>query len=201
MIKKLLFLTPLLILILFLYGEIIKKELAYWSDDLWGQKHSLDSSSQWPESGVIPITPINRDFCLVIPKINLNSAIVSINSENTPENLTVLKQGLIHTRESAFPDQRGPIIILAHLPDNIVNLLHTNVSSYLFNKIVINDEIDLFYLSKRYKYYVTYKIILSTEDTKAYINSIQNKDVLILQASYPPILPFKKLLIIADKQN
>ncbi len=200
MFKKAVILLAFFIVFLIIYGGVIKAELQFLSDKWWGHKYSLDANPQWPEPGVIPIFPVNKEFSLVIPKIDASAAVYSnIDYDNPVEYLPILKNGLAHVKGSAVPEQVGKIFIFAHNEDSFYQLPGYNTKFFLLDKLDVNDEISLFYQGQRFKYSVFYKVILKPNEVKPHIDKIFSNNMLILQTTYPPGFNSERLLVVAKK--
>ncbi len=144
------------------------------------------------------LSPIDRDFGLVIPKVKINSEIfANIDLNNEEEHESVLKEGVAHGLGSVFPGQKGTIFIFGHSTDLSLSLNQTvNSVFYPLNKLEKGDEIDIFYNGWRYVYQVTEKKVVEPEEVSLLGNSEGER--LVLQTCWPPGTRLQRLTIIAE---
>ncbi len=187
-----------LLILLFIFGPVIKEELGYRFNQWGGIKYSLDVNQEFPQSGIRPISPVDREFAIVIPKINVNAEIFpEIDSTNPSEFLPILKKGVAHAKGSAYPDREGNVFLFAHSTDAFYNVGHYNAVFFLIGKLEKGDEIDIFYKDKRYKYEVTDKAVVSPDMLGQYVKEHTSGKTLTLQTCYPPGTTLKRLVVIA----
>lgn len=200
-IKRILILSGLLILIVTL-GTPFLKQVEYWANDLLGTKYELDvqrntiNEIAQGDSKVIRIVPVNKEFSIVIPKINANSTIIpNVDPFNKDQYLLALRKGVAHALGSSFPgDREGGVYLFAHSADSFLSLDRYNAVFYLLGKLVPGDEIYIFYEGDQYKYIVDEVKIVSANSIK-YIDV--DNDSLTLQTCYPPGTTLKRLLVLA----
>lgn len=186
------------LILLFIFGPVIKEELGYRFNQWAGVRYSLDVSPEFPQSGIRPISPVDREFAVVIPKIVVNAEIFpEIDSSNPQEFLPILKKGVAHAKGSAYPDQDDNVFLFAHSTDAFYNVGHYNAVFFLIGKLEKGDEIDIFFKDKRYKYEVTEKAVVSPEMLGQYVKEHTGGKTLTLQTGYPPGTTLKRLLVIA----
>lgn len=184
---------------LVLFGPVIKEELGYQFDQWSGVRYSLEANPQFPESAIRPINPINKEFSLVIPKLNVNVAVFpEIDPNNPSQVLPILKKGIAHVKGTDYPDEEGNVYLVAHSADTFYNVARYNAVFFLVDKLEKGDEIDLFYRSKRYKYAVIDKVILKSTETEQYLQAITGEKTLTLQIGYPPGTIFRRLIVVAQ---
>ena len=145
------------------------------------------------------IIPIDEDFGLVIPKININSKVFhNIDSNNPKEYLPLLTKGVAHAKGSLLPGQEGNVFIFAHSTDTTLNVSRYNAVFYLLNKLEKDDEVFLYYQQEKYNYKVLEKKIISPEKLKDYLKTLKGK-TLTLQTCYPPGTTLNRLIVIAQE--
>lgn len=152
---------------------------------------------------LVGISPINREFSIVIPKIKANASILAnIDPSNQTEYTKALKQGVIaHARGTTLPGVNGNSFLFAHSSVNFWEAGQINPVFYLLRELEAGDEIDVFYNNKRYLYLVTDKKIVEPNEV-AYLND-QTSDYpkLTLQTCWPPGTALKRLLVIAKLEQ
>jgi sortase A len=186
-------------IIFLIFGPVFVAELQYWSNKWGGVKYSLDVNPQFPESGLRPMSPVDTEFGLVIPIINLNAEIFPEVDPNNPElYLPILRKGVAHAKGSAYPDEEeGNVFLFAHSTDAFYNIAHYNAVFFLIGKLEKGDEVNLFFKNKRYKYEVVEKAVVSPEALGDYVRQHIGGKTLTLQTGYPPGTTLKRLVVIA----
>ena len=189
-------------IIFLIFGPVFVAELQYWSNKWGGVKYSLDANHQFPESGLRPMSPVDTEFGLVIPIINLNAEIFPEVDPNNPElYLPILRKGVAHAKGSAYPDEEvGNVFLFAHSTDAFYNVAHYNAVFFLIGKLDKGDEVNVFYKNKRYQYEVIEKAVVAPEALGDYVRQHIGVKTLTLQTCYPPGTTLKRLLIIAKEK-
>lgn len=150
-----------------------------------------------PTSTKKEILPIDPNFSIVIPKININSKVVKdVDPHNPKIYQQALTQGVAHALGSDLPGFSGNIFIFAHSASTWYQANQYNAIFYLINKLESNDEIDLYYQGSKYSYKVTDKKIVSSFDIN-YLSTQQNTNSLTLMTCWPPGTTLKRLVVIA----
>ncbi len=142
------------------------------------------------------IEPINRQFALIIPKINVNAPVITnVDPFNFSEYKATLKRGVAHASYSALPDESGSTFLFAHSSTSLLTVDKYNAVFYLLNKIETGDKIGLVYKGTKYQYSVS-KIDEVAKHEIEYLHQDQNQ--LILMTCNPPGTDLKRLLIFAQ---
>lgn len=147
----------------------------------------------------IDLTPLNKDFSILIPKINAVSPIIkNVDPYNKDIFLNSLQKGVAHAKGTVAPNQNGNVYLFAHSTDAFYNVNQYNAIFYLIGKLEKDDEIKIYYEDKEYLYKVIDKKVVSADDVK-YLTDKTNEKILTLQTCYPPGTTFKRLIIIAKQ--
>jgi len=142
------------------------------------------------------ITPVDRQFSLVIPKIGVNSKVfANVDTADEAKYSQVLTLGLAHAAGTSLPGQKGPIYIFGHSASLDFNLSEVNAVFYLLDKLEPGDEVDVFYNGWHYTYQVSDKKITAPEDT-SYLEN-KGEEILILQTCWPPGTRWQRLVVEA----
>lgn len=174
-----------LIFIVLTFGPAFKHEVKY-------------EVSQVVESKV-DLTPPNTDFAVVIPKIAAVAPVfANVDPYNKNAYLPVLRKGVAHAKGTAFPDELGNTYLFAHSTDAFYNVGRYNAIFYLLGKLEENDEVQVFYEGKEYKYEVKEVKVVSAESVQYLANTTTEK-ILTLQTCYPPGTTLKRLVVIAQQ--
>jgi len=198
-IANLLIIIGILILVL-TFSRPIFQEIKYQVNQWQEVKYELGGGGaevqRFKGAKVQEIVPLDRDFGIVIPKINANAKIfANIDPYSEREFLPVLKKGVAHAKGTAFPGEGSNIYLFAHSTDAFFNFQNYNAVFYLIGKLEKGDEIDIYYRQNLFKYSVTEKMVVATDDVK-YLKK-ENQEILTLQTCYPPGTTLKRLIVRA----
>lgn len=145
------------------------------------------------------LVPKDPQFSIVVPKIGANAKIISnVNAADEKIYLEALNKGVAHTLGTAFPGEGGHIFLFAHSTDYFWNVGSYNAIFYLLNKLILKDEINIFYKGQRYVYRVIGKQIVVPSKVE-YLTRKTNKEFLTLQTCWPPGTTLKRLLVFATR--
>lgn len=177
-----------LLLVGLIYSPVIREEVNY---RLTTVKSSFQKNKE--------IIPLDKEFGLVIPKINVNVKVfANVNANNPKEYLPLLAQGVAHAKGSLLPGQEGNVFIFAHSTNTPLNASRYNAVFYLLNKMEKDEEILIYYQQQKYVYKVMEKKIISPEKMNDYLKTLKGK-TLTLQTCYPPGTTLKRLLVVAQE--
>ncbi len=187
------------VIIFFLvFKQVIKEELSYQFDQWSGIRYSLEADPNFPESQIRPIVPVNREFSIVIPKLNISAeAFPEVNPYDQSEFLPILKKGVAHAKGTFFPGDGKNIYLFAHSTDSFLNAGRYNAIFYLIGKLKNGDEIDIFYRNELFKYSVFEKKVVQPGAIK-YLRP-DTEEILTLQTCYPPGTTLERLIVRAQK--
>lgn len=146
----------------------------------------------------LPHPPVNTNFSVVIPKINVNAPVVAdVNPGDKAAYLNALNYGAAHALGTVKPGEVGNSYVFAHSTADIFNIERYAAVFTLLNKLEIGDRITTFYNNKRFDYKVTRKYIVDFNDVSP-LTATYDKPVLTLQTCDPPGTEFQRLIITAD---
>ena len=159
------------------------------------------------ENVLIKPTPIPEqsvdyeDFYLSIPKINASAQVfANILPNNKDEYLEVLKKGIAHAKGTGFPGEGNTVYLFAHSTNNSYNIVRYNAVFFLLDKLGADDDIIVFFNNEIYKYKVFEKVIVNADQAE-YLSYKGEKETLILQTCWPPGTIWKRLLVLAERQD
>ena len=179
-----------LLLVGLIYSPVIRQEVNY-----------RITSVKAPFQKNKEIIPLNKEFGLVIPKINVNVKVFpNVNANNPKEYLPLLAKGVAHAKGSLLPGQEGNVFIFAHSTDTPLNASRYNAVFYLINKLEKDDEVFVYYQQEKHSYKVLEKKIISPEKLNDYLKTLKDK-TLTLQTCYPPGTTLKRLIVIAKQKS
>lgn len=188
------------VILLLIFLPVIKEEIRYRSEDFVGIKYSLDANSALLDNKIKEIIPVDKEFGIVIPKININAKIFPDVDPTNPNNyLSVLKKGVAHSKGSSYPGQDGNVFLFAHSTDAFWNVGQYNAVFFLIGKLEKGDEVDIYYQGKLYKYNVLEKKVVAPEILEEYVRQHTLGKTLTLQTCYPPGTTLKRLIVIAKE--
>lgn len=182
----------------FTFGPAATEEVKYQARQVLDIEYSVDAK---PGSKIKNLTPPNKDFSIVIPKIGAVAPVIANVDPINPENyLSALRRGVAHAANTSMPGEFGNTYIFAHSTDSFYNVGAYNAVFYLLGKLTKGDEIYLYYKGEEYIYIVSDKKVVAPEDVK-YLGKQGNWNTLTLQTCYPPGTTLKRLVVIANQIN
>jgi LPXTG-site transpeptidase (sortase) family protein len=144
------------------------------------------------------ITPVNRDFSIVIEKIGLNAPVVmgvSVTDQNKYNE--ALKNGVAHALVSDLPsNEPGNVYLFAHTSFNFWSLGKYATAFNLLHNLSYGDDVNLFYHGKRYTYSVVNKEVMSGWNTYPLTRPVI-EPLLTMQTCDPPGTTFNRLVVTA----
>jgi len=180
-----------IILLFLIYFPLLKQEIIYQGQQVLKNKNQQETSKE--------IIPVDNNFGLVIPKIEVNAKVfANVDAQNPKEYLPILVKGVAQAKGSFLPGQEGNVFIFAHSSDNVFNAARYNAVFYLLNKMEKDDEIFIYYQQQKFSYQVLEKKILNPEKMSGFLKTLKGK-TLVLQTCYPPGTTLKRLLLIAKE--
>jgi sortase A len=145
-----------------------------------------------------PITPVNENFAIVIPKIGVNAPVIAnVDPAKPAKYADALNRGVAHAGTSFTPDQNGTVYLFSHSTNYDWFVKDLNAVFYLVKNLDRGDTIVLIYNRKRYMYKITDKEVVASKNT-SYLYPAAGKRNLILQTCWPPGSTAQRLLIFAD---
>lgn len=154
-----------------------------------------------PKANISQITPVDKDFGIVIPKIGANAKIIAnVDPYNSNTYQVALTKGVAQAKGTVSPDKNGNMFLFSHSSSNIVNAGRYNSVFYLLSKLNKNDEVYIYYKGARYKYKVSDKNIVDAKNV-SYLSSVSNEKILTLMTCWPAGTSYKRLVVIAKQTN
>lgn len=158
----------------------------------------LEKAPQLTAGPALPDPPVNTDYSIVIPKINVNAPVVAdVNPADKAAYMDALNYGVAHALGTVKPGEVGNSYLFAHSTADIFNIERYAAVFTLLNKLEPGDRITTFYDGKRYDYKVTRKYIVDFNNVTP-LTATYDKPVLTLQTCDPPGTEFQRLIITAD---
>lgn len=145
----------------------------------------------------LKITPSDTNFGIVIPKIDVNSAVKGeVDVTNSAAYFAALEHGAAHAKGTVYPGQEGNSFIFAHSTLNFWDIARYQAIFTLLRKLEPGDRIITFYKGQRYDYIVKEKKIVDPTDVSS-LSPVADGRQLTLQTCDPPGTSLKRLLVIA----
>ncbi|MFZ2206938.1 MAG: sortase [Microgenomates group bacterium] len=145
------------------------------------------------------LVPEDPNFSIVIPKIGANARVITgVDTANERAYSEALKKGVAQALGTAFPGEGGHVFLFAHSTDYWWNVSSYNAIFYLLGKLVVGDDINIFYKGERYVYRVVGSKVVDPSEVE-YITRKTNTEFLTLQTCWPLGTTFKRLLIFATR--
>lgn len=150
-----------------------------------------------PKTNIAQISPVDKNFGIVIPKIGANAKIIAdVDPFNSNIYQIALTKGVAQAKDTMKPNETGNMFLFSHSSANLLEANRYNSVFYLLSKLEKNDEIYIFYKNVKYKYLVTGKKIVDPKDI-SYLNKKTNEKTLTLMTCWPAGTNFERLLIFA----
>lgn len=176
-----------LVILTFIFLPVVRQEISY----------QITKISSKPQTKYADLQPKDVQFGIVIPKIKANAkVIVNVDPGNRTEYLAALKKGVAHARGTDFPGGKDNIYLFAHSTDFDFNVFSFNAVFYLLHNLEKGDEISVYYLGRRYNYYVFAKKIVEGNEVE-YLTKKYGETILTLQTCWPPGTTLQRLLVFA----
>ncbi len=192
--NKLLGLSLLVIFIVALakqFSPAIQQEIAYKTRKV----------ETFTKSEIREIIPVDKEFGIVIPKIEANTSVVKdIDPYDELAYQQAFSVGVAHVKDTSLPGKNGNIFLFSHNSTDSFKSSKFNQTFYLLNKMEPGDEIDIYYEKKKYKYLVTEKKIVPRSNVE-YFSDDKAAETLTLMTTYPPATSLMRVLVQATRQN
>jgi sortase A len=180
------FLISGIILFALIFGQVINQEIKY--------------TITKPNVNKI-ITPADKNFGIVIPKIDANAKIIpEVDPYNSSIYQQALTKGVAHAKGTSYPNQDGNIFLFAHSSVDFYEAIKYNSVFYLLSKLEKGDKIDIYFKEQKYIYEMAEKKMVNPEDI-SYLTNSSSEKTLTLMTCWPPGTTYKRLLIIAKIEN
>lgn len=143
------------------------------------------------------ITPLDKNFGIVIPKINANARIIpNIDPYNSQIYQSALTKGVAHAKGTVFPGRNGNSFIFSHSSTNFYEAIRYNSAFYLLNKLEIGDEIYTYVNDQKFIYKVIGKELVNP-DNVSFLNAKAETKTLTLMTCWPAGTTLKRLIVTA----
>lgn len=209
--RKLFSLSNILILtgvtFLFLsFGPVLFSEVWYFIKQIKNQEYSLTAKSiekesvfaKFLSSTPIRIVPVNKDFSIVIEKIDVNAPIVpnvSVTDENAYKE--ALRNGIASAISSDFPTTApSNVYLFAHSSLNFWELGKYATTFNLLRKLNYKDRIHVFYNQQDFIYEVANKEVVKGWDMSPLTRPVI-EPLLTLQTCDPPGTTLNRFVVTA----
>lgn len=191
------------------FYPVLKVELLYQVDKARGVQREVtieEVPSEPPKTSFgeilkkprpLLITPVSKEFGIIIPKINANSQVVAdVDPSNYDEYSRKLLDGIAHARGTVYPGKIGNCYLFSHAVGNPWDVPRYNAQFWLLSKLEPGDMAFVFYQNKQYDYKVVEKLVVPAEDV-SWLNAIYHEPTLTLQTCDPPGTTWRRLIVIA----
>lgn len=146
------------------------------------------------------IVPVDREFGLVIPKIEANSKIIANVDPYSPEEYQIaLSKGVAHARGSSLPGKSGNIFLFSHSSSDFLNAQIYNSVFYLISKLQPGDQLKIYYKQQEYLYSVKGQKIVDPSEIH-YLTDTNKTETLTLMTCWPPGTTIKRLIVQAERK-
>jgi LPXTG-site transpeptidase (sortase) family protein len=186
-----------IVLLVIIFWPVINVELKYNFDQISHVKYVVGDEQL--STFERPLTPVNTDFSILIPKIAAVAPVVdNVDPQNQTEYLKALASGVAHAKGSAYPGGAGNVYLFAHSTDAFYNVGRYNAVFYLLGKLKIGYEVFVYYQGEKIKYVVDLVKVVKPTDVQ-YLAGNSDQKTLTLQTCYPPGTTIDRLIVIANQ--
>lgn len=145
------------------------------------------------------IVPLDKDFGIVIPKIQANAKIIR---DVDPFSFTIyqkaLSEGVAHALGTSLPGQGGNVFLFSHSSSDFLNARRYNSVFYLLSKLEPGDQIQIYFDQHLFNYSVFTKHTVSPDNLE-FLSSNSRRDILTLMTCWPPGTSLKRLIVQAKR--
>lgn len=161
----------------------------------------IDNKQSTDIENIVPYDPVNKDFAILIPKIDVNAPVVkNVSTVKEKEYMDALSKGVAHAVGTPLPGQSGNIFMFAHSSLNFWQLGPYATVFNLLNKLEKNDIIVLYYEGNVYEYAVMDNYIVSGWNTEPF-EAEYDYSVLTLITCDPPGTTINRRVVRAKLLN
>ena len=193
----------LVLAVVFFYPVLIQEaKYLFRSSSGGGVEVVVEESSEISDAdakeGKRRIEPVDKDFGIVIPKINANASVIKdVNYKNPAEYQKALTKGVAHVKGTKLSGQIGNVFIFSHSSVNFYQAARYNSVFYLLHKLEKGDSFYLVYDEELFEYKVTEKKIVDA-GAVGYLENLNGKKTATLMTCWPPGTTLRRLLIISE---
>lgn len=146
------------------------------------------------------IVPADKDFGIVIPKINANSKVIAnVDPFNSLDYQMALSKGVAHAKGTVLPGNIGNMFIFSHSSADFLHAQIYNSIFYLLSKLDKDDVIKIYYQQKEFVYKVIDKRIVGSNEIN-YLKPNSTEETLTLMTCWPPGTSLKRLIVQAVRK-
>ena len=195
-----------LVFVVISFGPLLISETWFYLKEAKKQDYSLTVENGVQDSVFarflstrpIRIVPVNKDFSIVIERIDVNAPIVAdVPVTDEKAYVEALKNGIAHAATSQYPSEdAGNVYLFAHASLNFFQLGRYSTAFNLLRKLDMNDRIHIFYRGRTYVYRVVNKEIFHGWNTYPLTRPVV-EPILTLQTCDPPGTTLNRLVVTA----
>ncbi len=143
-------------------------------------------------------SPVDWHFGLLIPKIGVNARVLAeINPHEKETYNLALKESVAHAAGTSLPGQIGTTYLFAPSSNFLWGLPGLKPFFYQLKNLKENDEVIIFYQTKKIVYKVKETKITEANNLPPFVSQ-KEKQALVLQTCWPPGTDWKRLFVLAE---
>lgn len=184
---NLIFIVGLIILI-FTYIPIMYSEANYRIKRNTDEEIVIEQVKEVEKvsENIEPLIPVQNEFTIIIPKIDVNAPIVKdVSTTDENEYMLALREGVAHAKGTALPGENGNMFIFAHSSLNFWQLGAYATVFNLLKKLEPGDTITFFYEGQPYTYNVYEKFIVPGWNTEPFEQDFDEPVVTLITCDPP----------------
>ena len=130
---------------------------------------------------------------IIIPKIGATAPLVFINTNNEPDVLTALRDGVVHYYGTAMPGEVGNSVFFGHSSNDWWEAGNYKFVFILLEKLTVGDTYEIHYNSRKYVYLVTQTKIVQPNDLSVLNQTAEPTSTLI--TCTPPGTSWQRFIV------
>ena len=130
---------------------------------------------------------------IIIPKIGATAPLVFINTNNEPDVLTALRDGVVHYYGTAMPGEVGNSVFFGHSSNDWWEAGNYKFVFILLEKLTVGDTYEIHYNSRKYVYLVTQTKIVQPNDLSVLNQTTEPTSTLI--TCTPPGTSWQRFIV------
>ena len=155
------------------------------SGNTGGLSSFVKSKQEFEAVDEFDANPVNKDFGIVIPKIQINVPVVKdVNGQDENEYMNKLLEGVAHYEGTAVPGIEGNVFIFGHSSSDYWKSSDYKETFRYLDELKEGDEISTYYEGEEYKYEVSENKVVGASEMSV-LDSKGAEETLTLMTCWP----------------
>ena len=154
---------------------------------------SFEASDEFDEN------PVDQNFGLVIPKIQVNVPIVKdVDGTNEGTYMNELLKGVAHYKGTGLPGTKGNIFVFGHSSSDYWKPSDYKETFRYLDELEDDEEIRVYYEGEEYKYKVIENRVIAADDMS--VLSSKGEETITLMTCWPVGTIANRRIVVAERQ-